>query len=80
MILIASDLFAVTDADFKDELAKGEKFINNYLRIGLIVLTGVAAGISMIKQNWLLLGLSAVALLFVSLMRTWITTNFAAII
>lgn len=80
MILLTPNLFAVTDADFKDELAKGEKVIGNLMRIAMLVLVGVAVGISMLKQNWLLLGLSAIALLFLSLMRNWITSNFAAII
>ena len=81
MLAFIDPSLAVTDADFREEITRAEKLITGgYLRLGLFGLCFVAGAIAIVKQNWMMLVTAVAGVLFIYLMKGWITANFAILI
>ncbi|MEN8236223.1 MAG: hypothetical protein ABFQ95_01545 [Pseudomonadota bacterium] len=79
--LLTKATYAITTGVLQQEVTDTEDLISGgYLRIGLFALCGIAAGMSIMKQNVMGLVIAGIGAFFVYLMKGWINTNFAAVI
>ncbi|MGL5720276.1 MAG: hypothetical protein ACRCYP_05740 [Alphaproteobacteria bacterium] len=81
LFLFSDVCIALTDADFREEITRAEKLITGgYLRLGLFGMCFIAGGIAIVKQNWMMLVAAASGVLFIYMMKGWVTSNFAILI
>lgn len=79
--LVSSDVLAITDAEFRDEIERAEKLITGgYLRLGALVACIFSIIYGIVKQSFMGPVLCIAGTLILFMMKGWITTNFAALI